>query len=144
MAQGPDDVVCNCLAVRQAARQLTQLYDDALAETGLRVTQFSVLARLSHIEPATMQQLAETLVMDRTTLTHNLKPLERDGLVSVGVDKGDQRARRLVLSKAGKAKLKAATAAWERAQERFEAAFGGADAAVSFRRQLARAVEAAR
>lgn len=140
---GTDDVICNCLAVRQAARQLTQLYDEALADSGIRVTQYSILARLSRIEPATMQQLAETLVMDRTTLTHNLKPLERDGLVAIGVDANDQRARRLRVTSAGRKTLTAARAAWRRAQDRFEERFGTADAA-RLRRDLARVVDATR
>lgn len=140
----PPDVICNCLAVRQAARQLTQLYDDALAETGLRITQYSVLAHLARIEPATMQTLAETLVLDRTTLSHNLKPLERDGLVVIGVAEDDQRVRLLRLTAAGKAKLREARTAWAATQKRFEAAFGGAEEAIALRQQLARAVDAAR
>lgn len=136
------DVVCNCLAVRQAARQLTQMYDDALAGTGLRVTQFSILMALSHVEPATMQELAEVLVLDRTTLTHNLKPLERDGLVSVGVKKEDMRARVLELTPRGKETLQRARQSWLRAQKRFEAAFGVAEAA-ALRSELRRAVAAA-
>ncbi len=141
MRPGPD-VICNCLAVRQAARQLTQMYENALAGTGLRATQFSVLARLSQIEPATMQTLAEELVMDRTTLSHNLKPLERDGLVAVAVADGDQRVRQLRLTKTGMSTLKAAHQAWLRAQQKFERAFG-VDEAAALRRELARAITAA-
>ena len=133
------DIICNCLAVRQAARQLTQMYEDALAGTGLKATQFSVLARLSQIEPATMQELADDLVMDRTTLSHNLKPLERDGFISIGVADGDQRVRRLSLTKSGKTTLKGAYKAWKGAQDRFEHAFG-VKAAADLRRELVRAV----
>lgn len=139
-----DDAICNCLAARQAARQLTQLYDDALSATGLRVTQFSVLAWLSRMQPSTMHELAEALVLDRTTLSHNLKPLERDGLVAIEVDGDDQRVRRLRLTVAGKRRLAEARAAWTRVQRRFEAAYGGVAAARALRRTLARAVEAAR
>jgi DNA-binding MarR family transcriptional regulator len=128
--------------VRQAARQLTQLYDDALAGTGLRITQYSVLARLSKIEPATMQELADDLVLDRTTLSHNLKPLQREGLVSVGAAEGDQRVRHLQVTKAGKAALRSAEKAWQGAQQKFEKAFG-AEPAATLRRELLRAVEAA-
>lgn len=137
------EIPCNCLAVRQAARQLTQLYDAALAGTGLRVTQYSILACLSRIEPATMQELADTLVMDRTTLTHNLKPLEREGLVAIHPDEGDRRVRRLQLTRTGVTTLKGARAAWKSAQDRFEGTFGTEEAA-ALRRQLARVVEAAR
>jgi DNA-binding MarR family transcriptional regulator len=138
----PPDIPCNCLAIRQAARQLTQLYDAELSSTGLRVTQYSVLACLAYLKSATMQQLADTLVMDRTTLTHNLKPLQRDGLVSVGVAEGDQRARVLQLTPLGRETLQRAKKAWQRAQDRFEAAFGAAEAA-ALRRELRRVVSAA-
>ncbi|TKD00552.1 MarR family winged helix-turn-helix transcriptional regulator [Polyangium fumosum] len=137
------ETLCNCLAVRQAARQITQLYDEELAGTGLRATQYAVLSRLSRIAPATVQDLAEALVMDRTTLAHNLKPLEREGLVVMGVAAHDRRVRELRLTPAGTAKLQEARVAWARAQARFEHAFGAEDAA-ELRRQLARAVEAVR
>lgn len=117
------------------------MYDDELVGTGLRSTQYSVLARLSRIEPATMQQLAELLVMDRTTLTHNLKPLQRDGLVSVGVAEGDLRARALQVTPLGKETLQRARKAWLRAQERFEGAFGVEEAA-TLRRELRRVITA--
>ncbi|MFP2961127.1 MarR family winged helix-turn-helix transcriptional regulator [Myxococcus sp. 1LA] len=143
MAQPTHRTECNCLAVRQAARQVTQLYDEELSGTGLRVTQYSVLSRLSRIAPATMQELADALVIDRTTLAHNLRPLERDGLVSVGVDKSDGRVRRLRLTASGEATLKVARVSWQRAQERFERAFG-ATTADELRKMLSNVVEAIR
>src|SRR6266704_2253431 len=76
-------VPCNCLALRQAARHVTQFYDQFLAPTGLRTTQFSILARLRRMGPMTINALAADLVMDRTTLGRNILPLERDGLVAV-------------------------------------------------------------
>ena len=78
---GPDD--CNCLAVRQAARHITQFYDQFLAPSGLRTTQFSILAKLRLLGPMTINALATNLVMDRTTLGRNILPLERDGLIAV-------------------------------------------------------------
>lgn len=134
---------CSCLAVRQAARQITQLYDEELAGTGLRITQYGVLARLARIAPATMQELAESLVMDRTTLAHNLKPLERDGLVVVAVDRADRRVRRLRLTDAGKETLSAARTSWRRAERRFERALGREDAA-QLREMMSRVVAATR
>ena len=68
--------VCNCAALRQAARRVTKLYDDALAPIGLGANQFSILARLSLVGPRTIQDLARLLVMDRSTLGHLLRPLE--------------------------------------------------------------------
>jgi DNA-binding MarR family transcriptional regulator len=71
--------ICNCAALRQAARHVTKLYDDALAPVGLGGNQFSILARLSLGDPRTIQDLARLLVMDRSTLGHLLRPLEKRG-----------------------------------------------------------------
>lgn len=137
------ETVCNCLAVRQAARQITQLYDDELSGTGLRSTQYTVLARLARIQPATMQELADALAMDRTTLTHNLKPLEREGWVSIGVRGDDRRTRRLQLTATGTTTLEAARPAWKKAQRRFEKAFGESESE-ELRRLLNRVVKTTR
>ena len=74
---------CNCLALRQAARHVTQFYDQCLAPSGLRTTQYSILVRLQRHGPMTINALAAELVMDRTTLGRNILPLERDGLISI-------------------------------------------------------------
>src|SRR5215831_14657438 len=74
---------CICLAVRQAARHVTQTFDQFLAPAGLRTTQFSILAKLKRKGPMTINALAADLVMDRTTLGRNILPLERDGLIRV-------------------------------------------------------------
>lgn len=131
---------CNCLAVRQAARQITQLYDTALAPTGLRVTQYSVLAVLARLGPSSQQSVAEALVMDRSTLGHNLRPLERARLVKLAVDPDDRRTRRLELTARGRTKLAKARVCWRSAQERFESSFGVASAK-ELRRSLRRVVE---
>jgi DNA-binding MarR family transcriptional regulator len=119
---------CNCLTIRQAARQITQLYDTALAASGLRITQYSVLSVLDRLGPSSQQALAGELVMDRSTLGHSLRPLERERLVKLAVDPDDRRARRLELTARGRTKLAEAKASWRRAQERFESRFGVADA----------------
>ena len=74
---------CNCLALRQAARQVSQFYDQFLAADGLRGTQYSILARLHRRGPMGINALAAELVMDRTTLGRNILPLERDGLIAI-------------------------------------------------------------
>ncbi len=71
---------CNCLALRQAARHVTQFYDQALAPSGMRATQYSILARLERNGSMTINALAAALVMDRTTLGRNVLPLQRDGV----------------------------------------------------------------
>lgn len=115
---------CNCLAIRQASRQITQLYERYLAPTGLRATQFSILAKLYRSGPVTINALADALVMDRTTLGRNILPLERDGLLQTVRSDIDRRAKELRLTEAGLEKLKEAQEAWHAAQDRFAALFG--------------------
>jgi DNA-binding MarR family transcriptional regulator len=119
---GRDD--CNCLAVRQAARHITQFYDRFLEPSGLRTTQFSILGRLRRLGPMTINALAADLVMDRTTLGRNILPLERDGLIAVVKGRRDRRSKELSLTEAGAARFRAAVKRWAEAQTQFEAAFG--------------------
>jgi len=119
---GPDD--CNCLAVRQAARHITQFYDQFLAPSGLRTTQFSILAKLRRVGPMTINALAADLVMDRTTLGRNILPLERDGLIAVARGSHDRRSKEVRLTEAGAARFRQAVKGWVQAQRQFEAAFG--------------------
>jgi DNA-binding MarR family transcriptional regulator len=120
----PGDALCHCVALRQATRIVTNGYDAALAPTGLRVTQFSILLTLSARSPITVNQLAAALVLDRTTLTRNLKPLERDALLSCGPGEHDQRERLIALTAAGMAKLAEALPCWREAQAAFETQIG--------------------
>ena len=126
MARGgyarPQD--CNCFAVRQAARHITQFYDQFLAPSGLRTTQFSILAKLRRTGPMTINALAAEMVMDRTTLGRNILPLERDGLIAVQRGRHDRRSKELRVTKAGEASFQEAMKGWVKAQQRFEAAFG--------------------
>ena len=115
---------CNCLAIRQAARYLTQFYDQFLAPSGLRTTQFSILAKLRGYGPLSINAVAKELVMDRTTLGRNMLPLEREGLIEIVPSASDRRAKKLRLTQAGVERLQAATPGWEQAQSRFERAFG--------------------
>src|SRR5216684_9426393 len=88
---------CNCLAVRQAARRVTQFYDRFLAPAGLRTTQFSILARLGRKGPMPINALAADMVMDRTTLGRNILPLERDGLIGIKPGAADRRSKEIRL-----------------------------------------------
>jgi len=116
---------CNCLALRQAARHVSQFYDQFLADVGLRGTQYSILARLHRKGPMGINALAAELVMDRTTLGRNILPLQRDGLIAIGPGRIDRRSKELKLTRAGVRRLRAASAGWNEAQARFEATFGG-------------------
>ena len=119
---GPED--CNCLAVRQAARHITQFYDQLLAPSGLRTTQFSILAKLRRLGPMTINALAAEMVMDRTTLGRNILPLERDGLIAVEQGSRDRRSKELRVTEAGEARFRAGMKGWAQAQRQFVKAFG--------------------
>ena len=120
----PSAEECNCFAVRAAARHVTQFYDQCLAPTGLRTTQFSILAKLKRKGSLTINALAEAMVMDRSTLSRNILPLERDGLIAIEMSAADRRARVLRLTSAGEKRLQAARKLWSQAQDRFELNFG--------------------
>ncbi len=106
---------CVCGRLRRAARALTQLYDDAMVETGLRVTQFSLLRTLVQRGPLRITELAAVLLLDRTALSRNLEPLVADGLLVVAAGK-DARTREVSVTRRGRARLAAAKPAWDRAQ----------------------------
>jgi len=106
----------------------------------LRVTQFSILAKLRRRGPLTINALAEDMVMDRTTLGRNIQPLERDGLIRIEPAPSDRRAKELHLTKVGEKRLEAGLKVWAKAQARFEASFGTKRAAEL--RMLLRAVVA--
>jgi DNA-binding MarR family transcriptional regulator len=105
---------CLCFAAQRAARALARRFDEALRPAGLTSGQFSLLMSLNRSDPPSVGSVASLLGMDRTTLTANLKPLEREGLVESAVDPSDRRGRLLVLRPAGRKRLKAALPIWER------------------------------
>lgn len=120
---------CNCLAIRQAARHVTQFYDQLFAPVGLRATQYAILSRLGRDGRMTINALAAALVMDRTTLGRNILPLQRDGLIEVVASPADRRRRELRLTELGSARQRQAAERWAVAQQRFDAVFGGERAA---------------
>ena len=128
--------VCNGTALRKATRRVSQLYDSVLAPCGLRSTQRSILIHIARSGTPAIGDLAAALVLDRSALAHNLKPLERDGLVAVVMDPADRRSRLVKLTAKGEAKLGESQRLWQNAQCRFEAAFGPKEAS-ALRRSLA-------
>jgi DNA-binding MarR family transcriptional regulator len=126
---------CNCLAVRQAALHITQFYDRFLADVGRRTTQFSILERLRRNGPMTVNALAAEMVMDRTTMGRNIRPLQQDGLITVVTNEADRRCKKLVLTEAGLLRLSACYPRWTNAQTQFHAAFG-AEQVTELRRLL--------
>jgi DNA-binding MarR family transcriptional regulator len=124
---------CNCFAARQAARALTRSYERHLAPSGLTSSQFSILVVVEDRPGIGMRDLAEEMVMDRTSLVRALKPLQRDGLIAVAASTEDPRQNVYVLTPAGLAKSAQAGALWAQAQAEFVTKFGGESAAEAAR-----------
>jgi DNA-binding MarR family transcriptional regulator len=120
---------CYCAHIRRAARNVTRFYDSCLVPFGITINQFTTLEHLKDNGPLQMNELAELLVMDRATLGHNLRPLLRDGLLSIEPDKKDRRARIVTITRAGLRRLEKVRPRWEQAQATFESAFGRSRAA---------------
>ena len=114
---------CNCLAARKASRYLTAVYDQALSPANLRATQFSILYRLTRGGPLTIGDLAAAMAMDRTTLSTNLKPLEREGLLEM-VPGQDRRVKNVVITDAGATRYREAFPLWQAVQQEFEGHYG--------------------
>lgn len=119
---------CNCFALRQAARHVTQIYERHLAEVGLTAAQFTILAKLARKPDLSMAELADSMVMDRTTLVRALKPLQRDEWVAVAPAQHDSRTHLFRLTEKGEAIFDRAVIAWRTAQDEFEKTFGRARA----------------
>jgi DNA-binding MarR family transcriptional regulator len=118
--------------LRKASRRVSQLYDQALAPMGIKITQYAILSEVDRGRPegpVTMRELATAMIMDRSTLGHNLKPLERDDLVTVRLAVDDRRKRYVELTRKGKSTLQRARRLWRHAEGRFEKIFGKEPAA---------------
>jgi len=110
---------CTCFKVRSLARRVTQLYDDTLAPSGLRITQFSLLVqarRLGADHPPTVTELAAAMFTDRTTLTRNLRPMIDAGLISLQTG-ADARSKAVVVTEAGERAYREARELWKHAQK---------------------------
>ncbi|MEI9985235.1 MAG: MarR family transcriptional regulator [Aliidongia sp.] len=111
--------------MRKASRRLTQFYDDALAPSGLRSTQFSILAELAmRSAPPTLMEFAEAMVSDRSSLGHALRPLIRDGYVALRRGETDRRTQRIVLTDRGHEKFREGMPHWRMAQDVFVSLYG--------------------
>lgn len=120
---------CLCLSAQRAARALARRFDEAFRPLGLTNGQFSLMMSLNRSEPPSIGALAASLAMDRTTLTANLKPLEKRGLVAIAVDSADRRSRRLTLTPAGRKLLRSAVPIWTRTHEDVDRLLGEAETA---------------
>lgn len=119
-----DPLVCNGAALRKATRRVSQLYDAALAPSGISVSQRSVLVHIQRAGSPTMTELAYAMVLDRSALAHNIKPLERDGYIVQRRSALDGRSKHIELTQLGSAKLAESNKLWRVAQNRFEAVYG--------------------
>jgi DNA-binding MarR family transcriptional regulator len=115
---------CNCFAIRQAARAVSQLYDRHLAPAGLTTVQYTILNAIARAPGVSMADLALGMVVDRTTLVRALKPLQREGLVEAVQESASSRAMALHLSAQGSAAVERGAALWLAAQHEFEEKFG--------------------
>ncbi|HEX4480882.1 MAG TPA: MarR family winged helix-turn-helix transcriptional regulator [Rudaea sp.] len=107
--------VCLCTNLRRATRAISNLYDAALAPSGIKITQFSLLRAVERNEPVAITALADEMALDRTTLARNLAPLERDRLVELAPG-SDQRVTEVRLTRAGRNKIAAALPLWKKTQ----------------------------
>lgn len=110
---------CTNKILRQATRLMTQAFDAELHSTGLKATQFTLLATLQKLGESPLSKLAEALVMDRTTLTRNLRPLLDQDLVQQTGSEQDQRVKQIRLTLQGKQRLDIAIPQWQKIQHRF-------------------------
>jgi len=115
---------CTVFNLRKASRVVTQLYEEIMKPSGILPTQFTLLVASRAWGPITISSMAEALVMDRTTLTRNLKPLEREGLLLVLPGKDDQRSREVSLTSKGLKQLKQALPLWNEAQRKVRQSLG--------------------
>jgi len=118
---------CLCLHLQRAARAAARLFDEAFRPFGLTNGQFSLLMSLNRPEPPVMGDVARLLALDRTTLTANLKPLERRGLVEIRPDPSDRRSRRLKLTREGEELLAKAYPVWRETHAELEKLVGDPD-----------------
>jgi DNA-binding MarR family transcriptional regulator len=119
---------CLCFAAQRAARALARRFDEAFRSLGLTSWQFSLLMALNRPQAPSIGEIADFMALDRTTLTANLKPLQRRGLVAIEVDTADRRSRRLQLTVAGLRLLAAAVPVWERTHREVERHMSGEQA----------------
>ena len=133
---------CVCANLRKTARAVSQLYDDYLRPSGLRVTQFGLLGALARGRPMTVGELATAMVMDRTTLTRNLRLVEREGWIRTSAGK-DRRQRLVEITTSGRKVWEDAIPLWRAAQRHMLEGIGD-EAWPRLRDELAVATEAAR
>jgi len=115
---------CLCAVSRKAGRILTRQYDHYLKPSGLKITQFSMLANIARNPCITVSELAKLLVMDQTTVTRNLRILEKSGYIHLEPEATDHRIKRILVADLGRSKMDEARPLWEKAQLETERILG--------------------
>ena len=115
---------CLCAALRKATRVVTKQYDKYLQPSGLKITQYSLLANARRNPGVTVSELANIMVMEQTTMTRNLKVLEKQGYLEIRESGQDKRAKAIYVSETGRKKFLQARPCWEEAQKRLERNLG--------------------
>jgi DNA-binding MarR family transcriptional regulator len=117
------NIRCSCFNFRRATRIVTQYFDQMLEPAGIRATQFTLLVSMAAASASTLTEMANSLLMDRTTLTRNLKPLEKLGLI-MNVTAKDKRSKAYKLTGKGMDVLQRSVPLWEKAQDKIENGLG--------------------
>jgi DNA-binding MarR family transcriptional regulator len=115
---------CLCAVVRKTGRVLTRKYDRHLRPSGLKVTQYSMLANIIRNPGIAVSELARVLFMDQTTVTRNLRVLEKSGYVHLEAEETDYRVKRILVSDVGMTKMNEARPLWEKAQKEMSRVLG--------------------
>ena len=110
--------ICVCANLRKKTRVVTQLYDKLLQPTGLKVTQYSMLAHIDHQQSVSISRLGEILLLDQTTITRNINLLKQNGYVDLNRDPQDARTKVITLTEKGAEKLNEAAPIWQDIQEK--------------------------
>jgi len=116
---------CVCFNLRKSARAITQVYDNMFRSIGLRVSQLSIINSVNMIGPLTVQELADAIATDRTTIARNIKPLARDGYIKVQTGE-DRRSKEIVSTAKGEAIAKKAMSIWQKYNDKITKKMGKA------------------
>jgi DNA-binding MarR family transcriptional regulator len=119
-----NEMACTCARLRRLTRRVTQIYDGHIETAGISVAQFGLLAPLNARGSLSMGIFAERAVMDPTTLTRNLAPLQRDGYVKIAPDPDDRRRRIVSITPKGRRVFQDALPAWRAAQDELASLLG--------------------
>lgn len=124
MVDQMEPIHCVSNNLHQTARAVSRIYGEAMRPSGIKRSQFAILSSLHKLGSITLSELADMLYMERTTLTRNLKPLQKQGLITITRSARDARAREICLTREGKEKYQLARKLWRKAQRQILTAFG--------------------